>query len=173
MASLIKFWENVPYTSFLSTIYIGGFVSQGISIRYCLNTFETSKHVFLLLLTDLLICTICTVATLGKQVWALQSEFFSASKFKPTLGDKSPQNQATLCFARGLFQSWLVTLNTYYGLSERIYGVIFSIGSCWCHSIFKPIKMLQNDVNNFWNRSSNPKIMFLFCTESAHIWPAE
>ena len=56
MATIVmtKDWTEIFYSAAFIMSFIVGFLVIGLSVRYCLTSFNCKKHVFLLLLTDLL-----------------------------------------------------------------------------------------------------------------------
>ncbi len=59
-------WAAILNMALLILTYIAGFSAQGVSVWYCIKSFDLTKHVFLLLFIDLSTSIAFTVATLSK-----------------------------------------------------------------------------------------------------------
>ncbi len=59
---------DIVHEVVLTLVYMAGFLAQGVSIWYCLKSFSCTKHVFLLLLLDLITSLACTIGSIGKDI---------------------------------------------------------------------------------------------------------
>ena len=67
-------WGEIFITAFQVMVIFGGFLVLALSIRYCVLTFNYVKHVFLLLLIDLVTTVIFLISALVPIIMRLVSD---------------------------------------------------------------------------------------------------